>query len=192
MMMATVVLLSGCATTPPRNINNACAIVQQYPDWYYDSLASYKKWGVPISVQFAIIRKESSFIADAKPPMQYALGFIPVGRPTSAYGYAQAVDGTWSDYQKETGNGWASRSNFADAVDFIGWYGNMANRMAGVSRDNAYALYLAYYGGVGSYINRSYHADATVRGYANQTQKWAYTYARQLKNCQVPAKGWFW
>ena len=32
--------------------------------------------------------------------MRYFLGIIPLGRESSAFGYAQALDGTWTDYKK--------------------------------------------------------------------------------------------
>lgn len=183
-------LVSGCTTVPPKNINNACAIVQQYPSWYYDSLNSYKKWGVPISTQLAIIHKESHFIANAKTSMNYTFGFIPTGRRSTAYGYAQALDGTWQHYQRDTGNNWASRSNFADAVDFIGWYGNRAHRLAGISKSNTYALYLAYHQGIAAYKKGSYRNKRWLIDYANQAQQIAYKYSSQLRQCKIPAKSW--
>ena len=36
--------------------------------------------------------------------MEYFLGFIPIGRASDAYGYAQAKTMTWDDYVRETGN----------------------------------------------------------------------------------------
>ena len=41
---------------------------------------------------------------------------------SSAYGYAQALEGTWDDYRKDTGRRGADRDDFADSSDFIGWY----------------------------------------------------------------------
>ncbi len=190
--LLVVLPLTGCVTAPPKSPGNACAIAQQYPKWYYNSLDSYKKWGVPISVQWAFIRKESSFIADARTPMQYVLGFIPTGRQSTAYGYAQALDGTWDEYQKETGRSWASRTSFADAVDFIGWYATRAQRIAGISKDNAYQLYLAYNQGVYGYMKGSYKGNQFLLKYARETQDIAYRYASQLRRCNIPSKSWFW
>jgi hypothetical protein len=39
-------------------------------------------------VQMAIMKQESAFVADARPPRDWFLGFIPLGRPSSAYGLA--------------------------------------------------------------------------------------------------------
>ena len=52
----------------------------------------------------AIIRQESSFDPNAAPERNKLLGFIPWKRPSSAKGYAQAVEGTWEEYKKETNN----------------------------------------------------------------------------------------
>ena len=48
--------------------------------------------------------------------------FIPLGRPSSAKGYAQAQDPVWGEYQKERGRLFRSRGDMEDALDFIGWY----------------------------------------------------------------------
>ncbi|MCF6807464.1 hypothetical protein L3V79_03560 [Thiotrichales bacterium 19S9-12] len=185
-------LLAGCVTAPPRTVSNACAIVNQYPDWYYDALASYKKWGVPISIQYAIIRGESDFIADALPPRDHFLGIIPWGRVTSAYGYAQAVDGTWDWYKKATGNHNASRSNFADSVDFIGWYSSYISKITGIRKTDAYRLYIAYWLGPGNYTNGSHKSNRSVKNRAKKVQSWAWQYANQLKRCDIPAKSSSW
>ncbi len=189
-ILTMVLLLGGCATPPPNNIYNACQIVQQYPEWYYNALDSYKKWGIPISTQFAIILQESHFIATARPKMDYTLGFIPSGRPSSAYGYAQALDGTWQDYRDSTGNLRAKRDNFADATDFIGWYGANANRRANIPKDDTYNLYLAYHQGIAAYQRQSYHELPGIMRYAQKAQNWAYRYADQLRHCHIPSRPW--
>jgi len=73
-------LLAGCSTSPPKNINNVCDIFEEKGDWYDDSKNSFKRWGVPIQVQMAIIHQESSFKHDAETEMEYFLWFIPIGR----------------------------------------------------------------------------------------------------------------
>lgn len=117
----TLIVLSGCTTAPPRDQGNLCNIYRQYPRWYEDSLAMQKQWGMPVQVAMAIMKQESSFVADALPPRAYLLWVIPWGRVSDSYGYAQAQPPAWNDYKKSTGNG-GSRDNFADAIMFIGWY----------------------------------------------------------------------
>ena len=54
-------------------------------------------------VSMAIIKQESSFIADARPWKNKAFRLHSLKRVTSARGYAQAVDGTWEMYLKDRG-----------------------------------------------------------------------------------------
>ena len=53
--------------------------------------------------------------------------------PGSAYGFSQAKTPSWQDYQRETGNGWADRDDFDDAIDFMQWYINKSHRVNGVA-----------------------------------------------------------
>lgn len=92
-----------------------------------------QRWGAPVQVPMAMMYQESSFKHDALPPRYYFLGFIPWGRVSSAYGYAQAKDETWADYKREAGGWGASRDDFADALDFMGWYIQKSQRVNGVS-----------------------------------------------------------
>ena len=73
----TLVALSGCTTAPPRDQGNLCNIYRQYPRWYEDSLAMQSQWGTPPQVAMAIMKQESSFVADALPPRAYLLWVIP-------------------------------------------------------------------------------------------------------------------
>ena len=183
LLLLLTLLLGGCAPSPPDNPNNICAIFKQYPRWYWATKATERKWGIPISVQMAIIRQESHFVADAKPPRKKLLGFIPWTRPTSAYGYAQAVDGTWDDYISQTKNMGADRDAFADASDFVGWYANQAKIIANVSKSDAYSLYLAYHEGIGGYQNRSYLKKKWLMQVASKVERNAETYRTQLRYC---------
>lgn len=129
--------LGACTAVPPKNGDNICATFTEKDDWYADAKESYEKWGVPISVQMAIMHQESHFVADAQPPRPWLLGFIPWFRPGSAYGYAQVKDETWDDYLDKAG-GWTSdRDDFADAADFIGWYCNISHSRLGISKGDA-------------------------------------------------------
>lgn len=186
-------LLSGCMPTTPSNVNNACNIFGQYPQWYWDALASYRKWGVPVSVQMAIIKQESHFVANARPPRKTYFWIIPGPRPSTAYGCSQALDGTWRHYITDTGNRGASRTDFGDATDFVGWYANLANRIAGISKRNAYNLYLAYHEGVGNYQKRTYRNKPWLMGVAKKVERQALIYRQQIQKCKYNiAKPSFW
>ena len=99
------------------------------------------RWGTPIHVKMAIMRHESAFRHDAKPPRYYFLGFIPWGYISSAEGYPQALDGTWKRYLNEVGRRGASRGDFDDSLDFIGWYLTKSKDQIGLSFGDTYSQY---------------------------------------------------
>lgn len=183
--IAFVLALSACAS-PPRNINNVCMVFDQrdgfFNNWQSAAERSERKYGIPKHVLMATIRKESGFKSNARPPRKKLLGFIPWKRPSSAYGYSQALDGTWVQYKNETGNFAARRGSFADAVDFVGWYHSKTVAKYGVAPNDAYRLYLAYYLGWEGF--RRGGGSAGVQRYAQDVQKMANTYETQLRQCQ--------
>ena len=183
-VLALGVYLSGCAPAPPTGTTNACNIFRQYPKWYWQAKDTQKKWGTPVSTQMAIIKQESHFVADARPPRTTLLGFIPWTRPTSAYGYSQATDGTWAVYLRDTGQSGRSRTNFGDATDFLGWYSMRAQKKLSISPADAYSLYLAYHEGLGGYKVKSYRKKPWLLRVASKVQNQANAYYRQLRRCR--------
>lgn len=186
---SVAVLLAGtalwsCSTSPPHNLHDSCDIFDDKGGWYKDAKRAYQRWGVPIHVQLAIIYQESKFVDDAKPPRDYLLWVIPWGRVSSAYGYAQAKDETWNWYRKKSGNRFADRDDFADAVDFIAWYGNMSHAMLGISKWDAYHQYLAYHEGQGGYKRRTYNSKPWLLQVARQVDSRAKEYHTQLARCE--------
>ncbi len=186
------VLLSSCVSSQPRNTSNVCDIFEDRRSWYRAAKTSEARWGAPISVSMAVLYQESSFRARAKPARQRFLWVIPWTRPSSAFGYAQALDSTWRDYENQSGNRRASRSDFADAIDFVGWYNSNSSRISGISRNNGRDLYLAYHEGnggfqQGTYRNKQWLIDAAAQVQANATR-----YENQLSQCRRDLdKGWF-
>lgn len=182
--VALVLALSACAT-PPRHINDVCAVFDQrdgwFDNWQRAAKRAERKYGVPTYVLMATVRKESGFKSNAKPPRTKLFGFIPWKRVSSAYGYSQALKGTWAQYRRETGNLGARRSSFADAVDFVGWYHSKTADNYGVARNDTYRLYLAYYLGWTGYKRGNW--DSGVQRYARDTQKMGQRYAAQLTRC---------
>lgn len=176
--------LTGCATSPPRNPDNLCAIFTEHTDWYDAAIETRDKWGVPIHVPMAMMYQESGFRHDAAPPMQYFLGFIPTGRASDAYGYPQAKDGTWDEYTRETGNSWSSREDFDDAIDFMGWYINKANKVNGVSKWDARHQYFNYHEGLGGYRRGSHKAKRWLGAVAQKVDDRARRYAAQYQGCK--------
>ena len=150
--------LLGCTTSPPRNTDDLCAIFEEKDDWYEDAAEARDAWGSPIPVMMAILHQESRFRARARPPRKKIFGFIPGPRPSDAYGYSQAKKSTWKAYERSAGRYWADRHDFADAIDFVGWYNAMSRRINEIPADDAANLYFAYHEGNGGYA-RGRHWD---------------------------------
>ena len=178
--------LSACAGKPDR-INNVCSVFDQndgwFGNWRWAAGKASRKYNIPMPILMATIRMESGFDGRARPPRKKILGFIPGGRISSAYGYSQALDGTWSEYKSKTGNYTARRSNFSDAVDFVGWYHDRSARTLGISRNDAYNLYLAYYSGPVGYRRGAWRNNAAIQKHARRTEAMANSYAAQLRSC---------
>jgi len=188
----TFSVLFGCATpNPPRNPDNLCEIFREHDDWYEDAADSRERWGIPIPVMMAILHQESKYIHDAKPPRTTCLWFFPGPRPSSAYGYAQVLDGTWEEYQESTGNSWADRDDFGDAIDFVGWYCALSVKKCGISRNNARNLYLAYHEGRGGFNRKTYAKKAWLLKVAGRVQERAVRYRGQLAACEDEFRGGF-
>ena len=183
-LVCCVVLLASCTTAPPQNIDNVCSIYDEYYDWYLAADDVYERWRIPHHVTMAFIHQESKFIDDARPPWQWFLWIIPTGRASSAYGYAQALDGTWYEYQKQTENWGADRDDFEDAVDFIGWYNHKTLIRNKVNPHDAYSLYLAYHEGQGGFERGTYRNKPWLLKVANKVKKRSDMYRTQLQNCQ--------
>ncbi|EKO3492731.1 hypothetical protein LIA75_003785 [Vibrio fluvialis] len=191
--VGTLLLLAGCATSPPSKQNSLCEIFREKPQWYEDAVEMQDEWGTPIQIAMAIIKQESSFRHDAKPPKDYLLGFIPWGRVSSAYGYAQAQDPAWDDFQRATDYG-GSRTNFDDSLMFIGWYTSETQKTLGVSKWDTYHQYLAYHEGRGGFKRKSYQSKPTLIKVARKVEQQAKDYGWQLKQCRQELednRSWF-
>ena len=174
-------LFSGCSSIPS-NTANSCQIFDERYLWYKHTKKVEQKWGTPIYVQLAIIKMESDFDWLAKPARQKIFKVIPYKRPSSSFGYSQAVKGTWEQYTKETGNNLATRVRFKDSVDFIGWYTNKTESILKISKNDAFKQYLAYHEGWGNFKN--YKKNKKVIKLAKKVEKQSSIYKKQLINCK--------
>ena len=188
----TLPVLTACITPQPRNIADVCAIFEDRRGWYRAAKRSEQRWGIPISVNMAFIYQESSFRARAKPERSRILWILPGPRPSSAYGYAQALDSTWEDYLQASGNRGASRSNFDDAVDFVAWYNALSNSSSGIGASDARNLYYAYHEGNGGYRQQTYRDKQWLIEAADRVQSNSSRFSAQLTRCQADLeKNWF-
>ncbi|SPT68912.1 Uncharacterized protein conserved in bacteria [Anaerobiospirillum thomasii] len=177
-------VLSACSTTPPANPRDLCSIFQEKDSWYVAAHKVHKKYGVPINVAMSIMFHESGFVDDAKPPMRWFL-FIPYGRGSSAYGYAQAQDAVWSEYLEEQGSYFSDRDDFDDALDFIGWYMTKSKKINNVPLTDAYRQYLNYHEGWGGYASGSYKGKDSLLRIAQSVKRMSDNYKQQLLKCNL-------
>ena len=192
LLLLSLSLLGACATSPPEQPENICEIFREKSDWFDDTEDATERWGTPAHVTMAMMYQESSFKEDARPPMQYFLWIIPTGRASTAFGYAQAKDETWEDYQNETGNGWADRDDFADAIDFMGWFTSKSQKINGVSKWDAYNQYLNYHEGWGGFRRGTYRQKNWLPPVARKVDERAKRYAMQMHSCRDElSSSWF-
>ena len=180
-LVLMTLLVSACSSVP-KNTSSSCSIFDGKYLWYKHAKKVEDKWGTPIYIQLAIIKMESNFDWLAKPNRQKIFKVIPFKRPSSSFGYSQAVKGTWKQYRNETGNKLASRTSFKDSVDFIGWYTNKTESILKISKQDAFRQYLAYHEGWGAYKN--YKNNQKVIILAKKVKNQSDKYKSQLKKCQ--------
>ncbi|WP_460273117.1 transglycosylase SLT domain-containing protein [Celeribacter sp. ULVN23_4] len=184
--LSLFLLLAACGggyNSAPRNLDNACAILDERPSYLRAMKKSERKWGIPVHVQMATFYQESKFDGDARTPYQFVLDVIPMGRQSSAYGYAQALDATWDEYRREEGGLGAKRTRIQDATDFMGWYMAESSERLGISKYDARAQYLAYHEGRAGYARGSYRSKAWLMNVANSVATRAEKYRQQLIAC---------
>ncbi len=180
-LLSFFLFINAC-TSIPSNTSNSCSIFDERYLWYKHAKNTEQKWGTPIYLQLAIIKVESGFDWLAKPPRQKLFKIIPYKRPSSSFGYSQAVKGTWKQYKTETGNKLATRTRFKDSVDFIGWYTTKTEKILKVSKTDAFKQYIAYHEGWGNYKN--YQSNNKVINLAKRVEKQSNIYKKQLSDCK--------
>ena len=184
----TFVLAAGCASTrppPSTEIADACVLLKENKAWYRAARATAKEWGAPIGYQLAVMRQESGFDGKARPAREGGFLFFPGKRPSTAYGYAQALDTTWDAYKRETGNGGADRHSFRDSSDFIGWYFAKTGKMTKIGQYDYKGHYLAYHEGQNGYLRGTWKSKGWLVQTANKVASNASRYETQIRNCKA-------
>ncbi len=185
--MMVFLALGSCAGRggdAPRELDNACAILNERPHYVRALKRAERKWGVPPYVLMAMIYQESKFISDNRPPHQFALGVIPTGRQSSALGYSQALDGTWAEYQRSEGGRGTRRTDIGDATDFMGWYMAQTVQETGVPLTDTRNQYLAYHDGRTGYLRGTWRSKAWLIRIAGEVEARAGMYQAQLATCR--------
>ncbi|WBQ11590.1 hypothetical protein L2D01_07340 [Hyphomonadaceae bacterium ML37] len=183
-LLAAVLALTGCASRGPEPAHDACLLLEDNRSWWRALQRTERRWGITPGVQLAILKRESSFNARARPARQRLLGIIPRARPSSAYGYAQALDTTWEWYQRDSGNRRARRTDFADAVDFVGWYSQKSHQLSRIALDDPYNLYLAYHEGHTGYNRATFRGKDWLQRAAREVERDARQYDQQISGCR--------
>ena len=165
----------------PKNTADGCSIFSERYLWYKHAKKAEQKWGTPIYIQLAFIKMESDFDWLARPERLKIFKVIPYRRPSSSFGYSQAVKGTWKQYKEETNNQLATRTRFKDSVDFIGWYTNKTEKLLKISKKDAFRQYIAYHEGWGNY--KKYKEKPKVILLAKKVQQQSDKYKSQLNKC---------
>ena len=181
-------LLAACATPQPTSSEqaNICEIFDGRKAWYRAAAKTQSAWGTSIPLQMAIIKAESNFDRNARPARgkRRFLGLAKGKRPSTARGYAQALDSTWDEYKTNTQNRGAARDNFADATDFIGWYTSRSSRTANIGINDARSQYLAYHEGAGGFTRGTWRSKQWLINVANQVAADTSRFQRQLPSCE--------
>ena len=177
------IFLVSCSSVP-KYPQNACKIFGEKYFYLKYSRAASKKWNVPISSILAVINKESGFRRFAKPRRTKLFKIIPYRRPSSSFGFSQAVNKTWDLYKKENNRPIALRMSFKNSSDFIGWYFWKTNKINKVSLKDTRNMYLNYYLGWTAYKKKAYQNDKKAIIFAMSVEKQAKIYKSQLRECK--------
>lgn len=108
-----------------------------------------------------------------------------MGRQSSAYGYSQALDGTWDEYRKAENRNRARRNHIDDATDFMGWYFNETQRRNGIPLTDARNQYLAYHEGHTGFSRGSYNQKSWLVGVAAKVDARSAMYRDQISGCRL-------
>lgn len=186
--MIIVLMVASCGggqRPAPRDLDNACTILRERPEYYKAFRNVERKWGVPVHVQMATIHQESKFVSDARTPFKYVLGVIPMGRQSSAFGYSQALDATWDEYRNAQNRRSAKRDRINDATDFMGWYMNLTRDRNGIDLQDARNQYLAYHEGHTGFSRASYNSKSWLVAVAGKVEARSLMYQQQIAGCRL-------
>ena len=176
-------LIASCSSVP-KYPQNACKIFGENYLWYKSAKKSSETYGVPIHIILSFVNKESGFNRWAKPKRKKLFKIVPYKRPSSSFGYSQAINKTWELYKQETDNPLALRARFKDSVMFIGWYVNKTHKINKIPLNDSYRQYLNYYLGWGNYAKKVYKTDKNAVLFAKSVEKQSKIYKRQLRECK--------
>jgi hypothetical protein len=180
----TILFFVTSCSSIPKYPQDACKIFGENYLWYKSIKKSSDTYKAPIHIILAFVNKESGFNRWAKPKRTKLFKIIPYKRPSTSFGYSQAVNKTWELYKTETDSPLALRGRFKDSVMFIGWYISKTHKINKVPLDDPYRQYLNYYLGWGNYAKKKYKTDKNSIIFAKKVEKQSKIYKNQLNECK--------
>ena len=155
-----------------------CDILAKNPSWSKSLKTAQDKYKLPPAFAMAIIYQESKFKAEAK------------AKGSTAYGYAQAINGTWKHFQDDVKSN-AKRNNFNDSVQFVGWYTAQLAKGTKLKITDNYNIYMAYMLGAtgfkrykaGTFKNKTKIVED--KKLAQKVKDFTAHYQSQFKKCKV-------
>ena len=171
---AVAVVASVSPAKAASDINNACIIFQERTGWFTAASDVSEKWGVPVPVILAVMHQESRFKASA------------AAETSSAYGFAQVLDGTWAWYKRAANASTAKRTNFADSANFIAWYMVQTKKKVGLPINDVASHYIAYHEGHSGYRSIRWANNSRLLNISHKVARVAATYEQQLYGCDLP------
>jgi hypothetical protein len=191
-LIGSAAALGACTTNDrPDEPGDACAMFENQSGWWRAVRRAENNWGAPPALQLAIIRQESGFRYNARPPRGRFLFIFPGARASSARGYAQALNATWDEYERARGDDGADRTEFSDAADFVAWYARRSRDQLGLDWNDARSHYLAYHEGQGGYRNGAWRSNDRLQASADRVQGYHDAYAGQLSRCERDLNSWW-
>jgi len=186
-----VLVLALRPESPPRDPEQLCSVFREKPHWYRDALRAGARWGTAIPELMAVMLQESSFDGGARPPRSWLWGIIPWSRPSTAAGYAQVVDATWRQYEREAGAE-SDRETFPHAADFVAWYLSELGEILALPGRDLRRLYLAYHEGPAGYRRGSFRNKPRLEAAAARVALRARRYRAQLEGCRDALDDMLW
>lgn len=178
---------------PPREPEQLCSVFREKPHWYRDATRAGARWGTAIPALMAVMLQESSLDGGARPARTRLWGFIPWSRPSTAAGYAQVVDATWRQYEREAGGEQPrDREDFSHAADFVAWYLTELGEILALPARDLKRLYLAYHEGPAGYRRGSYRQKPRLEAAAARVALRERRYRAQLEGCRDELDDMLW
>jgi hypothetical protein len=168
-------------------------VFREKPHWYRDATRAGAHWGTAVPALMAVMLQESSLDGEARPARKWLWGFIPWSRPSTAAGYAQVVDATWRQYEREAGGEQPrDREDFSHAADFVAWYLTELGEILALPSRDLKRLYLAYHEGPGGYRRGSFRHKPRLEAAAARVALRERRYRAQLEGCRDELDDMLW